>query len=185
MGCAVAAAALRAGHEVTLLLGPVELPAPDGCEVVPFVTVADLSATLAERFAGCDALVMAAAVGDFRPEQVRGGKLPRSGGPVAVRLVPTEDILAGVAAGKRDDQLIVAFAVEDGTPEQIEDKARREMAAKGAEMVVVNTPAAMAGETSRACILAAGEVLLPWGDRPKEALAEQIVRLMDERRGRG
>ena len=184
MGCAVAASAVRAGHEVTLLLGPVAVPAPGGCEVVPFVTVADLAAALAERFAACDALVMVAAVGDFRPEQVHRGKLARGGGAVAVRLVPTEDVLASLAARKRGDQLVVAFAAEAGPDEQIEAKARREMRAKGADFVVVNTPAAMAAESSRACVLAAGEVLLGWADRPKEALAEEVVRLIGDWRGR-
>ena len=97
---------------------------------------------------------------------------------MTVRLIPTEDVLAGVAAGKRDGQIVVAFAVEDGAPEQIEDKARRELTSKHAEFVVVNTPAAMAAEQSLAAILSPDGTVLPWADRPKNALAEEIIRLL-------
>jgi phosphopantothenoylcysteine decarboxylase/phosphopantothenate--cysteine ligase len=181
MGCAVAAAAASAGHRVTLLLAEAVAaghePPPD-CEVVPFVTVAELKAALEARFDGCDALVMAAAVGDFTPAEPHRGKLARSAGPVTLRLLPTEDLLASLAARKRKGQTVVAFAVEDGPPEAAEAKARAEMAAKGADCVVVNTPAAMGAEASEACILSPGGVVLPWARRAKEALAGEIVRLL-------
>jgi phosphopantothenoylcysteine decarboxylase/phosphopantothenate--cysteine ligase len=181
MGSAVARAAARAGHQVTLLLAQAVAAGrepPPGCEVVPFVSVDELKAALAARFDGCDALVMAAAVGDFRPERPLEGKLARSAGPVTVRLLPTEDLLAGLAARKREGQTVVAFAVEDGPPEAAAAKARAEMAAKGADYVVANTPAAMGAEASEACILSPGGIVLPWGRRAKEALAGEIVRLL-------
>jgi phosphopantothenoylcysteine decarboxylase/phosphopantothenate--cysteine ligase len=178
MGFAVAAAAAAAGHDVTLLAGPVELAPPAGCRVVRFVSVEDLAAALAERFAECDALVMTAAVGDFRPEPRVAGKIPRRGGAVTVRLVPTADVLAGVARGKRPGQVVVAFAVEDPPPAAAEAKARAELAAKGADLVVVNTPAAMGARESDACILAPAGVVLPWGRRTKQELAEEILKCL-------
>jgi len=178
MGYAVAAAAVDAGHEVTLLCGPVSLPAPDGCEVAGFVSVADLKAALEEHFEACDALVMTAAVGDFRVEKPGSGKLPRSGGPVTLSLIPTEDVLAPVAANKRDDQIVIAFAVEDPPHEAAEAKACSEMAVKNADYVVVNTPAAIAAEASDACILSIDETALPWAERPKRDLAGEIVALL-------
>ena len=190
MGCAVARAAAEAGHDVTLLLGP---GVADGltedlrgrCRIVPFVTVADLKAALTDLFDDCDALVMAAAVGDFRPDRAWPVKLHRSAGPVTFRLFPTEDVVASVAADKRKGQTVVTFAVDDAPPEQIEANARDKMAAKGADFVVVNTPAAMEAEHSDACILAAGGVALEWGSRTKRQLAEQIVRLLDRGAGQG
>ncbi len=98
MGYAVAAAAAEAGMEVTLLSGPVALATPGGCEVVRFVTVAELKAALEARFAACDALVMAAAVGDFTVDRVASGKLHRDTGPLTLTLRPTPDLLAGLAA---------------------------------------------------------------------------------------
>ncbi|MDY6914455.1 MAG: phosphopantothenoylcysteine decarboxylase [Planctomycetota bacterium] len=179
MGCAVAAAAVKAGHDVTLLCSGVTSVIPAGCsEVVRFDTVADLQQALGERFEACDALVMAAAVGDFHIDEPFAGKLHRSDGPVTLRLSPTQDILAGLANRKRDGQAIIAFAVEQGTPEQIEAAAGDKLRAKNADYVVVNTPAALAAETSRACILSADGVVLAWADRPKEQLAEKIVGLL-------
>lgn len=180
MGFAVAEAAAAAGHEVTLLAGPVALEHPAGCHVVPFVSVDDLKDALASRFAECDALVMTAAVGDFRPERRLEGKIPRSAGPVTVRLVPTEDLLAGLAACKRPGQTIVAFAVEDPPREQAEARARSELAAKGADFVVVNTPDAMSAAESDACILSHDGAVVPWARRDKRQLARQIVSLLED-----
>ncbi|MFW6132804.1 MAG: phosphopantothenoylcysteine decarboxylase [Planctomycetota bacterium] len=182
MGVAVADAARDAGADVTLLLSAAAAEAPRGCEVVRFTSVDDLSAALDERFDACDALVMSAAVGDFRPERLSPTKLPRVGGPVTIRLVPTEDILAGLCRRKRDNQTVVAFAVEDPPEDRAADHARAELSEKGADYVVVNTPAALAAARSRACILSRDGEVLPWADRPKTALAREIVKLLGTRK---
>jgi phosphopantothenoylcysteine decarboxylase/phosphopantothenate--cysteine ligase len=183
MGCAVAAAALAAGHDVRLLLGPCGAEPPGGAEVVRFATAADLKRELHARFAACDALVMAAAVGDFTPEAPADGKLRRSDGPLELRLVPTEDILAGVAAGRRAGQTVVAFAVEAGDEEEMASAARRKLAAKGADFIVVNPASAMGAAAGRAAILTADAVALPWAERGKEALAAEILRLLERSGG--
>jgi len=191
MGCAVAATAARAGHEVTLLAGESVSAAglPESCAVDRFVSAEDLRNLLEKQFGDCGALVMAAAVGDFRLEKPFTGKVPRGGGPITVRLVPTEDILAGLGGRKRPGQVIVAFAVEDGPAGEIEAKARSEMAVKNADYVVLNTPSAMGADRSRACVLDPAGIVLPWADRTKESLGEEIVRLLgrtgaDHRTGR-
>ena len=149
MGFALAGAAARAGHDVTLLAGPVHLAPPEGCRVERFVSVADLKGALEAHFPACDVLAMAAAVGDFRPDRTFPGKIHRSDGPFSLRLIPTEDLLASVAAAKRGNQTVVAFAVEAGPDDLIEAKARKEMSAKNADNVVVNTPDAMSSPDSR------------------------------------
>ncbi len=182
MGLTLAEAARQAGCDVTLLLGHVDAElhkaAAASAKVVRFTTVEELEDKLTKLFAKHDSLIMAAAVGDFRVETVCDRKIPRAGGPVELRLIPTQDVLAGVAAGKRDDQLVVSFAVEDDTPEESEAKARQELAAKGADFVVVNTPAAMNRPRSLACILSADDMLLRWAVRPKKTLAAAIVRML-------
>ena len=178
MGFAVSEAAAAHGHDVVLLAGPVCLAPPPGCRTVGFVTIDDLQAALAEHFPWCDALVMTAAVGDFRPRRVEGRKLHRRAGPVTLELVPTEDLLAGVSAGRRDDQRVVAFAVEDGEVDEIQAKARGEMRAKGADFVVVNTPQALGAAESEACVLSRDAVVLEWRRRTKRQLAGEIVRLL-------
>jgi len=178
MGCAVADAAASGGHDVTLLHGPLACHKPKGCRCVPFVTVDELRGALNEHFADCDALVMAAAVGDFRTEKTFPGKLRRGSGPITLKLFPTEDILAGLKDRKRTGQVVLAFAVEEGDEGAAEAKARAELAAKGADYVVVNTPAAMGADSSRACILSPGGVVLPWDRRTKKQLAEEIIKLL-------
>jgi phosphopantothenoylcysteine decarboxylase/phosphopantothenate--cysteine ligase len=177
MGCAVAQAAVRAGHEVTLVLAEGISP-PPGCKVVRFVGVGDLADALEECFDDCDALVMAAAVGDFRPQETFPAKLSRDGGAVTIKLVPVEDILAGLGRRKRKGQIVVAFAVEDAPLEETQARARDKMVRKNADYVVVNGPSAMAAGDSYACILSRDGVALPWGSRPKQLLADRIVELL-------
>lgn len=182
MGRAVAGAAMRRGHRVTLLCGPVVGKPPKGCRVVPFMSVEDLAAAMRKHFASADAVVMAAAVGDFRPAKVSTRKLRRADGPISLRLEPTPDVLATAAAGKKKGQIVFAFAVEQGPRGRIVTKARAEMARKHADFVLLNTPAAMGAPDSEACILTSGGVALPWGRRPKAQLARQIVRLLEQAR---
>jgi phosphopantothenoylcysteine decarboxylase/phosphopantothenate--cysteine ligase len=184
MGYAVATTALAAGHEVTLLAGPTALKkSPAGVKVVHFISVAELRAALDEHFDACDALVMAAAVGDFTVANPSETKLSRKAGPVTLTLQPTEDLLAGLSQRKRPGQIVVAFAVEVGRREEIERKARRELAEKGADLTVVNTPDAMAADKSTACILTAEGTLLPWATRTKKQLADEILAVLTEKTG--
>lgn len=187
MGCAVAAAARKAGDSVTLLHGPIDesalgnLADDAGCRRVGFMSFADLQRFIAEHFPACDALVMAAAVGDFTISKPLSKKLRRADGPITLTLTPTPDVLAGIATNKRANQKIVAFAVEDPPLQAAEEKARAELKSKGADFVVVNTPEAMGAPHSQACILSAEAILLPWAQRPKQELAEEIVRLLHQR----
>ncbi len=184
MGCAVASAARAMGDSVTLLHGPIDesvlgdLRDDPGCSLVPFTSVADLQREVTKAFPACDALVMAAAVGDFTLAEPLTQKLSRSAGPITLTLTPTPDVLAGVAAGRRADQNIVAFAVEDPPLEAAETKARAELKSKHADFVIVNTPDAFAVPRSQACILSADATLLPWSERSKRELADAIVNLL-------
>ena len=182
MGFAIAAAATRAGHAVTLLAGPVPLTPPYGVTVVRFQSVADLEAELNEHFEHCDAMVMAAAVGDFYIPNPPAKKLRRQDGAITLTLHPTEDILAGAAKRKRPAQVVAAFAVEDGTHEEMQTKARDELGRKGADFVIVNTPVAIAAAESLACILSADSILLPWASRTKDELAMHIVAALEKAR---
>lgn len=182
MGISVASAGLRAGYGVTLLMGPVGRTLTDPelsrCTVVPFTTAGDLLKAIDERFDACDALIMAAAVGDFRPERTYERKLSRSGDPVTLRLVPTDDILEEFGRRKRADQKIVAFALQEGSTEETETGARDKLIRKNADFIVVNTPPAISAAESHACILSPEGFALPWATRAKSLLAEEIVKLL-------
>jgi phosphopantothenoylcysteine decarboxylase / phosphopantothenate---cysteine ligase len=142
MGIALAEAACRAGHEVTLLLGPVSAEpnhrnAGTGSpQVERFESTADLQALLDRHFPHCDVLIMAAAVADYRPAAHISGKLPRAGGKLVLELDPTPDLVAGCAARRRPDQRTVAFALEHA--ERMHERALAKMQAKGVDAIVAN-----------------------------------------------
>ena len=130
MGTAVVEAALDRGARVTLIAANLEVPLPDDAAltVVRAESTADLEAALADAAAaGFDALVMAAAVADFRPAMHLDRKLER-GSPLSLELEPTPDLLLGVAAAvatRTPRPVLVGFAAETGSLERADEKLRR------------------------------------------------------------
>lgn len=138
MGIALANASLRRGWPTTLLLGPVTAdPAPFPQEhVLRFRTAAELQALLRERWAEHDVLIMAAAVADWQPSKpLAGGKLRRDGA-LTLELAPTPDVLQGIAATARPDQLLIGFALEPA--DELDASAKRKLAQKQVDAIVAN-----------------------------------------------
>lgn len=136
MGLALAERAARRGAEVTLVAANVPLLAPPGVRRVDVETAAELTAALDREFSSADVLIMAAAPADFRPKWAAGEKIHREAdGKLELELEPTEDILAALAARRREGQTIVGFAAE--TSEGI-DRAREKLERKGADAIVLN-----------------------------------------------
>jgi phosphopantothenoylcysteine decarboxylase/phosphopantothenate--cysteine ligase len=134
MGFAVAAEATRRGARVTLVSGPVALEDPPDVEVVRIETADEMAAAVIDRYAEVDAVVMAAAVADFRPERAAAGKLKKESGPPSLVLQPTTDILATL--GKRKEhQVLVGFAAET---DQVEEEGRRKLGEKNLDLMVAN-----------------------------------------------
>jgi phosphopantothenoylcysteine decarboxylase/phosphopantothenate--cysteine ligase len=136
MGLALAAAAAGRGADVTLVAANVALPAPPGVRRLDVETAAELAEAVEAEFPGCDVLLMAAAPADFRPQGVAEAKIKRTDGGLDVRLEPTEDILATVAAAKRKEQTVVGFAAETGAGGI--EHAREKLVRKGADLIVLN-----------------------------------------------
>jgi phosphopantothenoylcysteine decarboxylase/phosphopantothenate--cysteine ligase len=135
MGYAVARAARDRGARVVLVSGPTVLPAPDGVELIPVVTAAEMAAAVKRYFPESDVLVMAAAVADYRPATVAQEKMKKGVGRLTLELVPNEDILSYAGRTKRPGQVVVGFAAETGDPRtHALEKARR----KGADLMVGN-----------------------------------------------
>ncbi len=135
MGIALAAAAARRGAEVTLIAANVSLPEPAGVRRIDVETAAELAEAARAEFPACHVLLMAAAPADFRPPAVEPGKLKRDNG-LELRLEPTEDILAGLAATRASGQTIVGFAAETG--EDARERAREKRSRKGVDLIVLN-----------------------------------------------
>ena len=179
MGLALADAAVEAGHEVTLLLGPVMIltSAADRYQVHRFETCAELEALLGEHFPGQDALVMAAAVADYRPASRSSGKMPRAEG-LELRLEPTPDLVAQVAAGKRPEQRVVAFALE--LEDQLEDRALAKMRRKGVDAIVANPLATMDATTIHPVWMTASGAVQRPGGMEKPRFASWLVERVEE-----
>ena len=139
-GLAIAEAARERGAHVTLIAANVSLPVGEGITRVDVETAAQLQEAVVEAAAGADAVVMAAAVADFRPAQAASTKLKKSGDEgLTLELVQNPDILAGLVQSRSAGQVIVGFAAETGDEhgsvlEHGAAKARR----KGADLLAVN-----------------------------------------------
>ena len=189
MGIAIAEAAQARGARVTLIAGHIEVPVPAGIAVVGAESTASMrDAVLDAVFAHqADALIMAAAVADFRPRHAASTKLTRDAG-LTIELEPTEDILAEVGALARDlvhRPVIVGFAAETGSLERAPEKLRR----KGADLLVANDVAEAGSgfgtETNRVAILGADgsrdDLPLLTKREVADRLLDRVVALLDER----
>jgi phosphopantothenoylcysteine decarboxylase/phosphopantothenate--cysteine ligase len=136
MGVALAEEAHRRGAEVTLVASNLAVPAPNGIEVVQAPTAADVEREVGARAEEADVVLMAAAVADYRPAEALEHKRPKDGEPWPVELEPTADVLAGLAARRRNGQVLVAFGAELG--EEGLERKRRMLADKEVDLVVYN-----------------------------------------------
>ncbi|REE99590.1 bifunctional phosphopantothenoylcysteine decarboxylase/phosphopantothenate--cysteine ligase CoaBC [Thermomonospora umbrina] len=175
-GYALARTALARGARVTLVAANVTLPAPAGAEIVPVGTAEELRKAVIEAAGSADAVVMAAAVADFRPAVRRPSKIKKSesAGPDPVELVRNPDILAELGERRRPGQVIVGFAAET---DDVLANGRAKLARKGCDLLVVNQVGedlAFGRPDNAAVVLAAdGEPTeIPRG--PKEALADVV-----------
>ncbi|MEI6563844.1 MAG: phosphopantothenoylcysteine decarboxylase [bacterium] len=134
MGYAIAAAARARGHEVVLISGPVSLLAPAHVDLVKVVSAADMLAAVESHLDWCEALIMAAAVSDWRPATFQPQKMKKLKTPPELRLELTADILQAITP-RKGKRIIVGFAAETSA---VEAEARRKLESKGLDMIVAN-----------------------------------------------
>jgi phosphopantothenoylcysteine decarboxylase/phosphopantothenate--cysteine ligase len=182
MGFALAEAARDRGAAVTVVAGPVSVEPPHGVEVVHVTTALQLERAMREHAPKAQVVVMAAAVADYRPAKPSAQKLKRAGGPLTVTFEPNPDILAGLGAAKGRDQTIVGFALET---ENGVANARKKLAGKHADLIVLNTPEqGIGGGTNQVTLVEAlAAVELP--ETSKREVAERILDRVLELRGGG
>ncbi|MFF2974235.1 bifunctional phosphopantothenoylcysteine decarboxylase/phosphopantothenate--cysteine ligase CoaBC [Streptomyces albidoflavus] len=185
-GYALARTAAARGARVTLLSANAALPDPAGVDVVHVTTATELRDAVRQAAGTADAVVMAAAVADFRPAAYATGKIKKQEGkePEPVALVRNPDILAELAADRaRPGQLIVGFAAET---DDILANGRAKLRRKGCDLLVVNEVGenkTFGAEESEAVVLAAdgSETPVPYGR--KENLADTVWDLVANRLG--
>ena len=177
MGFAIARAAARRGHRVTLIAGPVEQRTPKGVERIDVLSARDMLAAMKEHFQKADALVMAAAVADYRPRRKLRSKwkAKEQGGSPSIELVENPDLLRTVAR-RKGGRFVVAFALET------EDGLRRaaaKLVAKNADLIVLNGPSALGSDRTTVTFLDREGNQLELQDRSKDEVARALVRLME------
>jgi phosphopantothenoylcysteine decarboxylase / phosphopantothenate---cysteine ligase len=176
MGAAFAAAAIAAGHRVTIVTGPVQVEYPSDAEVISIVSTEEMLAACQRVFAACDGLIAVAAPCDYRPADVATQKIRKTGEPLRLELVETPDIVATLA-GTRSNQWIVAFALET---EDQRARARQKLERKNCDLIVVNGPETIDASDTRAEILGKGVQSLGSFAGSKGDVARDVFRVIQQ-----
>ncbi len=180
MGYAVAAAAAERGHEVRLVSGPVALEVPEGVVVSRVTSAAEMLDAVLVDFEWCDALVMSAAVADWRAKSIASEKLKKAEMSATLELERTADILEAVDA-IRGQQTVVGFAAET---ENLLAEARRKLVAKKLDLIVANDvsqPDAGFEVDTNAVTLVTADDLQPLPLMSKRDVGSRIVIWLEQR----
>lgn len=184
MGIACAAEARRRGHTVILVLGPTHLAPPRGVGTLRVTTAIEMKRAVERAFGACDALVMSAAVSDYRPARRVPGKIKKRRGRMTLALVRNPDILAGLSR-RKGRRIFAGFAVEAA---RIEERAAVKLLAKRLDFIVADRPEAMGADRQNAVLLTDdGERVLFRGvtkRRIARAVLDRIEALAARRRPR-
>lgn len=139
-GIALAEAAARRGATVTLIGANLEVAPPSNCGYLPVVSTADLERALNEYRTSADVIIQAAAVADYRPkaEQQQKMKKDDQGSALTLELVENPDLLKGLTANRVKGQIIIGFAAETASGDELLALGAKKARAKGADLLVVN-----------------------------------------------
>jgi phosphopantothenoylcysteine decarboxylase/phosphopantothenate--cysteine ligase len=184
MGYALARAALKAGHKVTLITAPMSLRIPSGAKAVRVETAAQMFAAVKQHFRPCDCLIMAAAVADYTPAHPAKTKIKKTGESMTLELKPTPDILKWAGRHKNEGRgtreerrIIVGFALED---KSLRTRAEEKMRDKNLDMIVANSPAAIGSDRSSIQIKTLTSPWLKIETSTKAAIAKRTIHLIEQ-----
>ena len=177
MGAALAEAALKAGHEVLIVSGPVEIAYPKGATVIPVMTTEEMLREASNLFPTCDGVIGVAAPCDYRPSSVSPHKISKNGERLVLSFEETPDIIATLGAKKQAHQWVVGFALETDDPRL---RAIRKMVAKHCDMLVLNGPTAINATENQVEIFYKDHRSLATLSSSKIDLGVQIFRLIEK-----
>lgn len=181
MGRALAAAALDAGHEVIIVSGPVDVVYPSSARVISVVSTEEMLAAAQEVFPTCDGLIGVAAPSDYRPVKVAPNKIAKTGEPLLLHLVETDDVVATLGATKTT-QWLVGFALET---EDHRLRALAKLEKKHCDLIVLNGPEAMHATSNNVEVLDRAGAVIESLAGPKEDVARGIFAVIEQRLIRG
>ena len=136
MGYALAKEARNAGAKVTLISGKTNLPQPYGVDVVNVISAADMRECVVNNFEKADVVIMSAAVADYTPIEKADHKIKKAEGDLSIALKRTQDILLTIGKKKREDQVVIGFAMET---ENLLENAAKKLQEKNANYIIANS----------------------------------------------
>lgn len=136
MGYALAKEARNAGARVTLISGKTNLPKPYGVDVVSVTSAANMAKSVIDNFEKADVLIMSAAVADYTPIEKAEQKIKKTDGDLSIALKRTQDILLTIGQKKREDQIVIGFAMET---ENLLENAAKKLQEKNANYIIANS----------------------------------------------
>lgn len=176
MGIALARAALKVGHHVTLITTIKDLKFKiENLKLYKVETADEMFKAVKKHFPKCDCLIMAAAVSDYTPAKKSKIKIKKSTASLTIKLKPTTDILKWAGKNKKANQTVVGFALED---RNLRKNAEKKLQSKNLDMIIANEPSAIGSEKSTVQIKRKNSdwQMLPKAD--KSFLAKRIINLL-------
>jgi phosphopantothenoylcysteine decarboxylase/phosphopantothenate--cysteine ligase len=177
MGRALVEATLALGHDVVVISGPVEIDYPTAARVVPVVSTEEMLAAAGHMFESCDGLIGAAAPCDYRPVRIEDHKIIKTGKPVDLHLVETDDVVATLGQ-RKGQRWVVGFALET---EDHRLRALAKLERKHCDLVVSNGAEAISSLVNRVEVLAPDGTVLAALSGTKESVAGGILALVEHR----
>jgi phosphopantothenoylcysteine decarboxylase/phosphopantothenate--cysteine ligase len=181
MGYAIASEAVRAGHEVTLITGPVSLLPPDNLKVVEIESAQQLFEAVEENIAAVDVAIMTAAVADYRPIHVADEKIKKTDCSMTLELECTPDTLGSARSVFEFSGLLVGFAAETTN---VAINARAKLDRKGCDMIVANDVSqpgiGFDSDHNAVTIFFSDEGSTVIPKASKQAIANELVRIIAE-----
>ena len=176
MGYAIARAAIKADHDVTLITCPTSLRKPKDAMIVDVVSASDMFKAVKSNFDDCDCLIMAAAVSDYTIAKPSRTKIKKKNADLTIDLKPTTDILKWAGRNKKK-RIIVGFALEDTDLKQHAGKKLKE---KYLDMIVANSPAAIGSQKSSVYIKTFADDWKVFSQADKNTTAKRIIRMVEK-----
>jgi phosphopantothenoylcysteine decarboxylase/phosphopantothenate--cysteine ligase len=177
MGKALAEAALALGHKVVIVSGPVEVEYPSAATVVPVVSTEEMLTAAGQEFETCDGLIGAAAPSDYRPMRVESHKIAKTGQPIDLHLIETDDVVATLGA-RKGKRWVVGFALET---EDHRLRALAKLERKFCDLMVSNGPEAISSTDNQVEVITHGGEVIASIAGSKDDVATQILSIINER----
>ena len=177
MGKSLAEAALALGHEVVVVSGPVEVDYPAAAMVVPVISTEDMLVASAKEFETCDGLIGAAAPCDYRPMRVESHKIAKTGQPIDLHLIETEDVVATLGS-KKGRRWVVGFALET---EDHRLRALAKLERKFCDLMISNGPEAISSTDNNVEVITHGGEVIASIAGSKDDVATQILSIIHAR----